>query len=256
MLDERARYFRRLRRLRASARRWTVLTGGFVGATAVLAPYQGLGPFDAVWAGLAGAAAGLTWWRWSDARQLAAKPVPDPPDPALADERWLNRLAQVPGGYGIAEVIRRHRTRGALRGSDAVHVWERLDRATRSLRGLAPRLREAPEGTLPEAAKVERGLRELTARIAALEQSLRLAPSDAQPHLRALRDAQVSQLEAGVAAYEQFVVAAAGWLAESERLGGGDSGIAGLSDATDRLRGVTSGLAELRAAEESMRLPG
>jgi hypothetical protein len=256
MLDERARYFRRLRRLRGAARRWTVLTGGFLGAAAVLAPYQGLGALDALWAGLAGASAGLTWWRWSDARQLAAQPVPDPPDPALAGDRWLSQLAQVPGGYGLAEVIRRQRTRGALRGSTAAQVWERLDRAARSLRGLTPRMRDAPEGTLTEAGRVEQGLRELTNRVATLEQSIRLAPPDAQPHLRAVRDAQVAQLEQGVAAYEQFVVAAAGWLAESERLGRPDPGLAGLTDATDRLRGVTQGLAELRAAEGSLRLPG
>lgn len=255
-MDERTRYFRRLRRLRASARRWTVLTGGFAGVTAILAPYQGLGPFDAVWAGLAGAAAGLTWWRWSDARQLARQPVPDPPDPALADERWLNRLANLPGGYGVADMIRRHRTRGVLRGSEAVAVWERLDRAARSLQALTPRLQTAPEGTLAEAAQVERGLRELTTRIGTLEQSLRLAPAEAQPHLRELRDAQVAQLETGVGSYEQFVVAAAGWLAESERLGTAAPGVAELSDATDRLRGVTAGLAELRAAEGSLRLPG
>lgn len=256
MLDERARYFRRLRRLRNAARRWTVLTGGFLGAAAVLAPYQGLGPFDAVWAGLAGASAGLTWWRWSDARQLAAQPAPEPLDPALAGDRWLSLLAQVPGGYGLAEAIRRQRIRGALRGSHAVQVWERLDRAARSLRGLVPRLKLAPEGTLPEAFRVEQGLRELTNRVVAVEQSLRLAPPDAQPHLRAVRDAQVAQLEQGVAAYEQFVVAAAGWLAESERLGRPDPDLAGLTDATDRLRGVTQGLAELRRAESSLRLPG
>ena len=253
-MDERTRYFRRLRRLRASARRWTVLTGGFVGATAILAPYQGLGPADAIWAGLAGAAAGLTWWRWSDARQLAAQPVPDPPDPALADERWLNRLAHMPGGYGLAEMIRRHRTRGALRGSEAVHVWERFDRAVRSLQALRPRLHSAPEGTLTQATRVERGLHELTHRIAALEQSLRLAPLEAQAHLRTLRDAHVSQLERAVVSYEQFVAAAAGWLAESERLGGAATDISGLSDATDRLRGVTAGLAELRTG--SLRTSG
>ncbi|MGH3683219.1 MAG: phage shock envelope stress response protein PspM, partial [Natronosporangium sp.] len=56
MLDERARYYRRLRRLRGSGRRWTVLAGGLTGGTAVLVPHQGIGALDAIWAGLAGAA--------------------------------------------------------------------------------------------------------------------------------------------------------------------------------------------------------
>src|SRR5438874_1315198 len=34
-MDERARYFRQLRRLRRSARRWSVFAGTFAGATAV-----------------------------------------------------------------------------------------------------------------------------------------------------------------------------------------------------------------------------
>jgi hypothetical protein len=57
----------------------------------------------------------------------------------------------------------------------------------------------------------------------------------------------VNQLEQGVAAYEQFVVAAAGYLAESARAGVAVSTLSGLTDATDRLRGVTAGLAELRS---------
>ncbi|MGW5673216.1 phage shock envelope stress response protein PspM, partial [Micromonospora sp. NPDC003776] len=54
MADERARHFRRLRRLRRSARRWSVLAGGLGGAAAVLTPYAGLGLPDAAWAGAAG----------------------------------------------------------------------------------------------------------------------------------------------------------------------------------------------------------
>ena len=56
MADERARHFRRLRRLRNSARRWSVLAGGLGGAAAVLTPYAGLGLADAAWAGAAGSA--------------------------------------------------------------------------------------------------------------------------------------------------------------------------------------------------------
>lgn len=256
MFDERTRHLRKLRQLRGSARRWTVVAAAFIGVTAILAPYQGLGPGDAVWAGLAGAAAAMTWWRWSDARQLGAQPVPDPPDPALATDRWLEIVSQLPGGYSLAQHVRRQRTRTALRGSQAAQAWERLDRAANSLLGLRGRLGAAPEGTLAEATKVERGLRELTDRIASLERAIRSAPAEAVPPLQTLRDSYLTQLAEGVSTYEQFVVAAAGWLAESERLAPGHPAVAGLTDATDRLRGVTEGLIELRNLERELRAPG
>jgi len=75
-VDERARYFRRLKRLRGSARRWSVLGGGLTAATVVLTPYSGIGIADAIWAGAAGASVALAWWRWSDHRALAALPAP------------------------------------------------------------------------------------------------------------------------------------------------------------------------------------
>ena len=75
-MDERARYFRKLRKLRRSARRWSVFAGTFAGATAVLVPYGGLGWPDAVWAALSGGTVALTFWRWHDLRELAAQPAP------------------------------------------------------------------------------------------------------------------------------------------------------------------------------------
>ncbi|MPZ25168.1 MAG: hypothetical protein GEV12_01615 [Micromonosporaceae bacterium] len=250
MLDERARYFRRLRRLRGSARRWTVVAGGLAGATVVLVPYQGIGAFDAIWAGLAGAAVVLAWWRHADARSLAAEPAPEPPDPALAGQRWLSRLAQLPGGYQVAESLRRQRIRAALRGSAATPVWERLDRASRTMRELTGQLRASEADAAREAGGVERELRELTDRVASLEQALRAAPPPAEPALRELHTDHVTRLEHGVAAYEQFVVAAAGYLSESARVGDPPGpAVAGLTDATERLRGVTAGLAELRGRQ-------
>lgn len=246
MIDERARYFRRLRRLRGSARRWTVLAGGFAGAAAVLLPYQGLGAVDAVWAGLAGAAGALAWWRWSDARALAALPAPDPLDPAIAGDRLLSVVAQLPGGRSLAEYLRRQRTRGALRGSAAAPAAERLDRAAQALAGLAARLGGPASDAVREAAGAERGLRQLTDRILELERALRLAPADARSPLDQLRSSHLTRLEQGVAAYEQLVVAAAGYLAEIDRAGSTDPSVARLTDAADLLRGVTSGLAELR----------
>ena len=88
-MDERARYFRRLGRLRNSARRWSVVGGGLAAATAVLTPYAGVGLPDAFWAAGAGATMALAWWRWSDYRALAAMPAPPAPDPELAGRRLL-----------------------------------------------------------------------------------------------------------------------------------------------------------------------
>jgi uncharacterized coiled-coil protein SlyX len=257
VLDERTRYFRRLRRARAAARRWTVLAGGLTGASAVLVPYQGLGAADAVWAGLAGAAVVLAWWRHADARSLASEPAPDPPDPALAGDRWLSLLGQLPGGYPLAENLRRQRVRAALRGSPAVATWERLDRATRTMQALTGRLRSSDADAVREAIGVESELRQLTDRVAGLERALRAAPAEAQPPLRELRADHLGRLEHGVAAYEQFVVAAAGYLSESARLGDPvGPAVTGLTDATERLRGVTAGLSELRDRYGDRRIPG
>lgn len=246
-MDDRTRYFRRLRRLRGSARRWTVLGGGLAGVTVVLVPFQGIGALDAVWAGLAGASAVLAGWRWSDAKALAAQPAPDPPDPALAGDRWLSAISQVPGGFQLAEHVRRQRIRGALRGSAAAGEWDRLDRAARTMRELGRGLPADEAEAVREAAGVERELRELTNKVAGIEQALRVAPAEARPPLEELRADHIARLEQGVAAYEQFVVAAAGYLSESARAGSSaPAALGGLTDATERLRAVTAGLAELR----------
>lgn len=254
--DARARYHRQLRRLRSAARRWTVIAGGTAGMGAVLIPYQGLGAWDALWAGMAGAAGVLAWWRWADLRALAAQPEPDPPDPAQATDRWLSALAHFPGGHQLADNLRRQRTRSGLRGSEAIEVWERFDRSARTMRELTGRLGGMDAEAAREATGVERELRELTDRIAGLEQALRLAPAQAQPSLRELRADHVAHLETGVAAYEEFVVAAAGYLSESARTGDRVPAVTGLASATDRLRGVTAGLAELRQLYGPAGAPG
>lgn len=104
MADERARYFRELRRLRRGARRWTVLGGGLTGAAAVLTPYAGLGLPDAAWAGAAGSAVALAAWRWLDLRAHAARPAPPALDPAEAAARSRARLVaaveRLPAGQG------------------------------------------------------------------------------------------------------------------------------------------------------------
>src|SRR5256714_9101934 len=110
-MDARTRYFRQVRRLRRSARRWSVLAGTFAGASAVPVPYHGLGWPDAIWTALTGGTAALTFWRWSDLRELAAQPAPEPVDPARAAALTRARigavLARLPGGAGALAELRR-----------------------------------------------------------------------------------------------------------------------------------------------------
>ena len=97
-VDERTRYFRRLKRLRGSARRWSVLGGGLTAATAVLTPYAGIGLADAAWAASAGASVALAWWRWSDHRALAATRPRPRRRPALAGPRLVAAVERFPAG--------------------------------------------------------------------------------------------------------------------------------------------------------------
>src|SRR2546430_377413 len=114
-MDPRAKYFRQLRRLRRSARRWTVFAGTFAGATVILVPYRGLGWRDAIWAALPGGSAALTYWRWSDLGELAAQPVPAPA--SLTQGRIGALLARLPGGHGVLAELRRMQARTRIRGS-------------------------------------------------------------------------------------------------------------------------------------------
>src|SRR2546423_15652319 len=80
-MDARTRYFRQVRRLRRSARRWSVLAGTFGGASAVLVPYHGLGWPDASWAALTGGTAALAFWRGGGPRGAGPPPGPPPAGP-------------------------------------------------------------------------------------------------------------------------------------------------------------------------------
>lgn len=252
MADERARYFRRLRRLRGSARRWSVLAGGLGGAAAVLTPYAGLGLLDAVWAGAAGSAVAVAAWRWADLRALAAVPAPPALDPAEAAARSRARLVaaveRLPVGPGVLAEVRRVRSRLALRGTTAAQAWARLDRASLTLAGMATRLDGLAEPAVREAAEADRSLRDLADRVASVERALKLAPAPARGPLAEAHGALAAQLESGVVAYERLVVAAAGYVAEEARPSATEHPAATrLTEATDLLHGVASALAELRA---------
>ncbi|OKI89497.1 phage shock envelope stress response protein PspM [Micromonospora sp. CB01531] len=259
MADERNRHFRRLRRLRRSARRWSVLAGGLGGAAAVLTPYAGIGLPDAVWAGAAGSAIAVAAWRWADLRALAAVPAPPALDPAEAAARSRARLVaaveRLPVGPGVLSEVRRVRSRLALRGTSAARAWARLDRAALTLAGMTGRLTGLAEPAVQEAAEADRSLRDLANRVASVERALKLAPAEAQGSLAAAHGTLAAQLESGVAAYERLVVAAAGYVAEDARPSTEHPAAARLTEATDLLHGVASALAELRTAHPPLPTP-
>ncbi|MEV4710085.1 hypothetical protein [Micromonospora sp. NPDC049374] len=257
--DERTRYFRRLSRLRGSARRWSVLAGGLGGATAVLTPYAGIGLADAAWAATAGAATALAAWRWIDLRALAAQPAPPPLDPAQVAARNRARLVaaveRLPAGAGVLAEVRRVRSRTALRGTTAAQPWERLDRAAATMASMSGRLTGLAEPAVAEASAAEQSLRELANRVASVERAVRLAPADAKPPLAEAHRALTGQLETGVAAYERLVVAAAGYLAEEYRPETEHPAAARLTEATDLLHGFASALSELRTVSRPAPTP-
>jgi hypothetical protein len=249
-MDDRARYFRQLRRLRRSARRWSVLAGTLAGATAVLLPYRGVGWPDAIWAALTGGSAALTWWRWSDLRALAAQPAPAPLGPAEAAAATQARIeavvSRLPAGRTALSELRRMQSRARVRGSSVVPTWNRLDRAAQTMAGLAGRLAGVPLPVVQEAADAERTLRDLGERAAAVERATRLDAAPASPALAASHAELVARFTEGVDAYERLVAAAAGYVAEDARLVVDGSSTGRLREATDLLHGITLGLSELR----------
>jgi hypothetical protein len=96
-----------------------------------------------------------------------------------------------------------------------------------------------------EAAAAEQTLRELADRAAIVERAVLLA-SDVM--LTDSHAALVAQLDDGVTAYERLVAAAAGYVAEDGRGAAESPAIGRLREATDLLRGIAAGLAELRTA--------
>jgi hypothetical protein len=246
-VDERTRYFRRLRKLRGSARRWSVVGGGLTAAAAVLTPYAGIGLADAAWAASAGASAVLAWWRWSDHRELAATPAPPAPPPALPGQRLVAAVERFPAGRQVLQEVRRHKDRYALRGSAVAQAWDRLDRAAITLTGLAGRLTGPGEAATLEAAVAEQWLRDLGQRVASVERALPLSPPDQRPGLEQAHESLAGQFTEGVTAYERLVAAAASFVAEEGQPASSQHpALSSLIEATDRLRGIAEGLSELR----------
>jgi hypothetical protein len=247
-VDERTKYFRRIGRLRRSARRWSVLAGGLAAATAVLTPYSGIGLADAAWAAGAGASVALAWWRWSDLREQAALPPPPPPAPMVPGARLAAALERFPAGRQVLQEVRRQKDRYGLRGSAVAQAWDRLDRASAALEGLSARLTGAGDGTVLEAATAEQWLRDLGQRVASVERAIPLSPPDQRPGLETAHESLAAQFTEGVEAYERLVAAAAGWVAEDGQPIADERhpSFFRLIEATDRMRGLADGLSELR----------
>jgi hypothetical protein len=251
-VDERARYFRRLKRLRGAARRWSVMGGGLTATALVLTPYAGIGPGDAAWAAGAGASVVLAWWRWKDHRELAATPAPPP---SLPEDKLSSALQRFPAGRTVLREVRRQRNRFALRGSVIADSWERLERASQAMAGLAGRLTGAGETAMLEAATAERWLRDLGQRAASVERAIPLGQSGQRDALAESHAGLAEQFSEGVEAYEQLVAAAATYVAEDGHplTETRHPAYFSLVDAADKLRGIAEGLAELRTGD--IRIP-
>jgi hypothetical protein len=249
MASDRTKHLKRLRRLHRSARGWSVRAGLLTGATAVLVPYSGLGLPDAFWAAGAGGSIAITVWRWLDFRTFRALPVPPEPDSAvagaLAREKLVGLVQRLPAGRSAVAEFGRQRESFKLRGLTVAEPWRRLDRAAMMLSGLIGRLGPAAESAVLDAAVAERQLRDLAQRCASVERAMRIGP--AGEALRPAHRSLTEQLEQGVTAYEQFVTAAAGCVAEDS------TAVGNLTDATAFLRGVAEGLADLRSPQGSPR---
>ncbi|GAA3267425.1 hypothetical protein Dvina_08775 [Dactylosporangium vinaceum] len=249
MASERTKHLKRLRKLHRSARGWSVRAGLLTGATAILVPYSGLGLPDAFWAAAAGGSIAITWWRWIDFRAFRALPVPPEPDPALtsaqARDKLVNLAQRLPGGRTAVAEFDRQRESFKLRGLTVAEPWRRLDRAATMLSGLIGRLGPHAESAVLDATVAERQLRDLAQRCASVERTMRLGP--AGEALRPAHAILAEQLEQGVTAYEQFVTAAAGCVAED------NMAVGNLTDATAFLRGVAEGLADLRNPQAAPR---
>jgi hypothetical protein len=197
----------------------------------------------------AGGSGVLTWWRWSDLRALAAEGAPPPLDPAVRAAHTQARIEAVVGRLpiGRAAINEMHRFThlSRLRGSAVAPAGGRLDQAVKVLTGLAPRLTGPGADALIEARAAEVALRDMAERIASVERALAISPTDG---LVVAHAELLERFTAGVGAYESMVSAAAHYVAEEGRLGGPVS-LNGLTEASDRLRGIATGLSDLRTTD-------
>ena len=211
MQDPIARHQRALRRARAGVGRRVIAASGLSAAAAVLLPYGGLGLPDVGWTAAAAASVAAAVLSGRRLRQLERQELP----------------VSMP-----------------RRSSAARPPAARLGRAAGALTALLARLGPTATGTATEAAGAERSLRELAARVDAVEAALTLAPAEARAGLCEARTLLLGRLDEGTQAYERLVAAAAECVAASA-VGPGDAfARRRLEEATEGLRGLAAGLYE------------
>ena len=159
-----------------------------------------------------------------------------------------------PAGCGTCAGTRRHRPvpgtcpapRRPPRGCPARRPLDRLAERERALAGLLGHLGAAGDEPREVAADAAATLRELGARTTAVDRARRGAPPASAAGLDAAVAVLMRQLEAGVAAYDALVVAAADAVAASATLQAGDPVLLlRLTEATDSLAGLAQGLREV-----------
>jgi hypothetical protein len=208
-----------------------VTAAAFAGAAAVALPYAGLGLPDLAWAAAAAGAVASSVLRWRDDRAMRALPLP----PASAPE--------LPGvGRSALVATGQFAVRWGARGSSAVPLLRRLDRASRAMAAVVERMGPPGAELRTEAVHGARDLRAAAGRLVAVERAAAVAPPDARARLdegaRALR----AGLTDGIAGYERLVAAAAECVVADPAV---DGLLARrLAEATDALQGLAAGLAE------------
>jgi hypothetical protein len=214
--DPAVRHERAVGRARDAVRRRITVAAALTGATAILLPYGGgVGWVDAGWAAAAAATAAsavLAARRLAELREY----VPPPPLPR--------------------------------RASAARPAVDRLARGVAALRALLTGLGPEAEGIAAEATAGERSLRELAARVDAMDAALAVTPVDAHPGLREATAMLLARLDEGTLAYERLVAAAAECAAAAAGGPGDTFAHRRLEEAIDRLHGLAAGLHEARDA--------
>ncbi|MBA3488928.1 MAG: hypothetical protein H0T78_05165 [Longispora sp.] len=245
--DPRSRYFRKLRRLRRSARWWSVVGMALTGAVAVLLPYHGIGMHDVFWAAGATGSLALAYWRWVDFRTLRAQGPPPAVEQLDPVSRVVGMLSRHPSGKVFIEQVRRQRSRARLKGSIVEGPAGRLHRASSTMMSLTARLDGPAASVVNEAAAIETHLWDVAQRASSAEQARQFAPAESCDLLDSAVDDLLAQFEEGVEGYERLVVASAAYVAEGARVGSHSSmAVHRLNEAVELLRAQTQGLAEVR----------
>lgn len=250
--DARSRHLREVRRIRSRARAWAVWAATVGGSALVAVPYAGLGLPDIFWAGAAGGAGAMASLRWRDYRALAAAPVPaaDPPRDLTIGQRLAPLL-----GPRFGPLVDQPRRVSLPAGSVGADAAQRLNAAARVLPSLLDRLGPY-RGELPgEAESAHRALRDLGHRLGLVERTLTVAAPEARPGLVAARDELLVRFADGVDAYEALTTAAAECVAAVAR-GGQTTVSTRLTDASDRLAGVSHGLNTVHDTNTAYGVPG